>query len=100
MLRATLNHEEVGGSPLSLNVVPGAPCLSASVMEESALMSAVAGQTCTACLRACNAFGTPLSSGGAPLIAAVGLDGASIAASSLDISWIVHAAMHGDPWQY
>ena len=66
---------EVSNSQLSVEVVPGPACLSASALDESALMSAVAGQACTARLCACNAYGAPLSRGGAPLTAAVGSDG-------------------------
>lgn len=74
-LKAMVGDEEVCNSPLSLQIVPGAPCLSASVLDESALTSATAGQTCTLTLRACNAFGAPLSRGGAPLTAAFCSDG-------------------------
>ena len=75
-LKATVNHEEICNSPLSLCVVPGALRLSASVLDESALTSATAGQTCTAHLSARNAFGARVSGGGAPLTAAFGSDGA------------------------
>ena len=71
-----MDNEEIGGSPLSLEIVPGMPCLGASTFNESALASAVAGQTCTALLHACNPFGARLSSGGAALTAALGIDGA------------------------
>ena len=74
-LKATVGQEEVCNSPVSLQVAPGAPCLSASVLDESALTSAAAGQACAMSLRTCNAFGTPLSRGGAPLTAAFGSDG-------------------------
>ena len=76
-LKATVDHEEICNSPQALHVVPGAPCLSASGLDESALTSAAAGQTCTARLSACNAFGARVSSGGAPLTAAYGSSGAS-----------------------
>ena len=75
MIKATLDHEEIGPSPMSLEVIPGAPCLSASVLDEAALASAVAGQTCAARLSVCNAYGAPLGCGGAPLTAAVCVDG-------------------------
>ncbi len=76
-LTATVNHVEACNSPQSLHVVPGAPQLSASMFDELALTSAVAGQTCTARLSACNAFGARVSGGGAPLAAAYGSDGMS-----------------------
>lgn len=75
-LKATVNHEEICNSPLSLHIVPGAPRLSASVLDESALTSATAGKTCTARLSARNAFGARVSGGGAPITAAYGSDGA------------------------
>ena len=76
-LKATVNHEEICNSPLSSHVVPGAPRLCASVLDESALTSAVAGQTCTARLSARDAFGARVSGGCAPLTAAYGSDGMS-----------------------
>ena len=84
-----MNHEEILNSPLLLELIPGAPCLSASVLDESVLTSVVAGQTCTACLSACNAFGAPLKCGGAPLTAAFGSDGAS---STLEL--VIPVRMH------
>ena len=71
-----MDNEEIGGCPLSLNIVPGMPCLGASTFNESALASVVAGQMCTVLLHACNPFGTRLSSGGARLTAALSIDGA------------------------
>jgi hypothetical protein len=71
-----LDNEEIGGCPLLLEFVPGMPCLGASMFNESALASVVAGQTCTVLLHACNTFGTRLSSGGAALTAALSIDGA------------------------
>ena len=70
-----MDHEETNGSPLAMHVVPGAPCLSASILDESLLTSAVAGQPCSALLHACNAYGAPLKTGCAALIAALHIDG-------------------------
>ena len=70
-----MDHEEINGSPLAMHVVPGAPCLNASMLDESPLTSAVAGQPCITLLRACNAYGAPLKTGSAALIAALQLDG-------------------------
>ena len=70
-----MDHEEIGGSPLAMHVVPGAPCLSASMLDESLLTSAVAGQPCIALLRACNAYGAPLKTGFVALTAALQIDG-------------------------
>lgn len=74
-LRAMLDHKEVAGSPLAVRVMPSVPCLSASVLDESALLSAVAGQPCAALLSTRNAFGAPLRSGAAALTAAINVKG-------------------------
>ena len=70
-----MDHEEISASPLAMHVVPGAPCLNASMLNESPLSSAVAGRPCTTLLRACNAYGAPLNTGCARLTAALHIDG-------------------------
>ena len=70
-----MDHEEISASPLAMHVVPGAPCLNASMLDESPLSSAVAGQPCSALLRACNAYGAPLKTGCTALTAALHIEG-------------------------
>lgn len=66
---AHIDHEAVEGSPLVLDAKPGAPCLAASRLNESALTSAVAGEHCSVLLTAFNEFGDPINDGGAVITA-------------------------------
>lgn len=66
---AHIDHEAVDGSPLVIDARPGAPCLAASRMDESALMSAVAGEHCSVLLTAFNEFGDAITHGGAVITA-------------------------------
>ena len=70
-----MHREEVSGSPLAIHIEPGAPCLSTSMLDEALLTSAVAGQPCSILLRACNAYGAPLKTGCAALVASLHIEG-------------------------
>ncbi len=66
---AHIDHEAVDGSPLVIEAKPGAPCLAASQIDESALTSAVAGEHCAVLLTTFNEFGDTITKGGAVITA-------------------------------
>lgn len=68
-LHAQIGNQDIGGMPLRLTAVPGAPCLATSRVDEAVLAKAVAGQRCTALLTAFNEFGSPVCAGGAVMTA-------------------------------
>ena len=69
MIYAHIDHEAVDGSPLVIEAKPGAPCLAASQIDESALTSAVAGEHCAVLLTTFNDFGDAITEGGAVITA-------------------------------
>ncbi|CAL8470626.1 g10168 [Coccomyxa elongata] len=76
---AHIDHEAVDGSPLVIDARPGAPCLATSRIDESALMSAVAGEHCSVLLTAFNEFGDAITEGGAVITATLMSHGAGSA---------------------
>lgn len=80
---AHIDHEAVDGSPLVIDARPGAPCLATSRIDESALMSAVAGEHCSVLLTAFNEFGDPITEGGAVITATLMSHGDSFSIQSI-----------------
>lgn len=86
-MHVRIDHEAVEGSPLQLEAQPGAPCLAASRVDESALMSAVAGEPCFVKLTAFNEFGQPIGAGGAIMTAALMCHGEHCWRAATHLAW-------------